>query len=94
MKLPETCGSEIDNHVTVVAAGTGMTSFKGDGNSGTILREIYFTTMPYHVCRRLAHHTNEIRTVICGDSESKQSTYHGDSGENNPNNELLIKMLI
>lgn len=80
VKLPVDCGRDIDDNVDVVASGNGMMSFESDGDSDPVLREVNLTTLPYHVCRRLAQHTDEVRSVICARSKGMQSTYRGDSG--------------
>lgn len=80
VKLPTDCGDNIDDNVKVVASGNGMMAFECIENSDTTLKEVNLTTLPYHVCRRLAQHTDEVRSVICANSQNMQSTYRGDSG--------------
>lgn len=80
IKLPKDCGEFIDNFVAAVAAGNGMTKFTGGNKADTTLREVTLTTMPYHICEQVTEHETDIRSIICANSQDKQSTFHGDSG--------------
>lgn len=80
IKLPNDCGEFIDNFVPAIAAGNGMTTFTGGNSSDTTLREITLTTVPYHICEKITAHGTDIRSIICANSQGKQSVFHGDSG--------------
>lgn len=81
IRLPSDCGENIDNYVNAVAPGNGMTTFTGGNKHDTTLREVNVTTVPYGICEKLADHMIGIKTIICGSSQSNQSTFHGDSGK-------------
>lgn len=80
IQLPTECDDDLDN-ISVVAIGIGLSTFSGDYD--LLLRQAYFRTMSFVDCGKLVAAKEKPDSILCVETVSGQSTYHGDSGMNN-----------
>lgn len=77
-KLPSSC-REVEPNERLITIGTGLTNSKYlDLNPA--LRQAYLITMNDQNCINLSRYPEDVRSIICTNSDMNQVMYSGDSG--------------
>lgn len=77
-KLPNVC-RKIELNERLVTIGTGLANSKYL-DASPVLRQAYLTTMDNHNCIKFSTYPEDVRSIICTNSDMNQVMYSGDSG--------------